>query len=236
MGGGVLFIDEAYTLFGGSIFAKEAVDQLVQLMTEPNHIHKTVVILAGYKTQMEEVLRSANPGLCSRITGRIEFPNWEAEDSLKFIKTEGNREGIILDHDAENFLLAGLKRIRNRPGWANARDSKNLVSQLYSARALRLVDCIESDDASYTLGDVNKVIIDLEKQRPKGDASSLDSEMMMIEQNIQSLEQKFISVENENIRECEQERMDLHSQKANDDDQVVFFALLRACQVAGYDT
>jgi SpoVK/Ycf46/Vps4 family AAA+-type ATPase len=74
--GGVLFIDEAYTLGQGTIFAQEAVDQLVALMTEPEHLHKTVVILAGYKDQMERMLGS-NEGVRSRFTGRIEFPDWD---------------------------------------------------------------------------------------------------------------------------------------------------------------
>ncbi|KAJ1381281.1 hypothetical protein B484DRAFT_411780, partial [Ochromonadaceae sp. CCMP2298] len=66
--GGVLFIDEAYTLgggmkAGGHNFAQEAVDQLVALMTLPEHLHCTVVVLAGYPEQMEQMLQSANPGL-----------------------------------------------------------------------------------------------------------------------------------------------------------------------------
>lgn len=61
----MLFIDEAYSLCrrgGGNTDTQEAMDQLVALMTEPEHLHKTVVILAGYKNEMDRMLSSVNPG------------------------------------------------------------------------------------------------------------------------------------------------------------------------------
>jgi SpoVK/Ycf46/Vps4 family AAA+-type ATPase len=87
--GGVLFIDEAYTLGGGTgsgAFSQEAVDQLVKLMTDPEHLKKTVVILAGYKKPMERMIEHANEGLHSRFEGRIEFPDWSADDCVASIR------------------------------------------------------------------------------------------------------------------------------------------------------
>jgi SpoVK/Ycf46/Vps4 family AAA+-type ATPase len=64
--GGVLFIDEAYALAGQSLYSTEAVEQIVALTTAKEHLHKTVVILAGYTKKMDKMLRETNPGLASR--------------------------------------------------------------------------------------------------------------------------------------------------------------------------
>jgi AAA+ superfamily predicted ATPase len=87
--GGVLFIDEAYTLGGGTgrgTFSQEAADQLVKLMTDPEHLKKTVVILAGYKKPMERMIEHADEGLRSRFEGRIEFPDWSTDDCVVSVR------------------------------------------------------------------------------------------------------------------------------------------------------
>lgn len=77
--GGVLFIDEAYSLGRGS-FGKEAEEQLTQLCTSPDHLNKTVVILAGYREKMDKMLATTNPGIRSRFTARLEFADWSPAD------------------------------------------------------------------------------------------------------------------------------------------------------------
>jgi len=121
---------------GGKAFAEEAVDQLVQLMTEPEHLHKTVVIFAGYKAQMDHMLATANPGLRSRIAGRIEFPDWDASDCAEHVRIECERSGINLSSDAHKCLIREFDEIMLRPGWANARDSTNVINQLYAVPVL----------------------------------------------------------------------------------------------------
>eukprot|EP00966_Prymnesium_polylepis_P245262 5673638-Prymnesium_polylepis.1 len=118
--GGVLFIDEAYTLGQGTVFAQEAIDQLVAQMTEPEHLHITVVILAGYKEPMERMLAAANEGVRSRFTGRIEFPDWDAADCVASIRKKCDEENIRLADDAAQMLQHELSTIQARPGWANA--------------------------------------------------------------------------------------------------------------------
>nr|WP_279579422.1 AAA family ATPase [Fodinicola feengrottensis] len=87
--GGVLFIDEAYTLartFGAnSDLGLEAIDELVRLME--NHRDDLVVIVAGYTTEMTEFM-DINPGLRSRFSRTIEFPAYNADDLAKIIELQ----------------------------------------------------------------------------------------------------------------------------------------------------
>jgi Holliday junction resolvasome RuvABC ATP-dependent DNA helicase subunit len=169
--GGVLFIDEAYTLGGGTgsagAFSQEAVDQLVKLMTDPEHLKKTVVILAGYKEPMEQMMRHANPGLLSRFDERIEFPDWSADDCVAFIRQKCEGENIRLMSDAEQRLLHSLREIAKRPGWANARDSVKTYDLLNRARAQRYPQA--EAEACFTVEDVAAAMAKLKAQRPPGE-------------------------------------------------------------------
>ena len=145
-------------------------------MTEPQHLHKTVVILAGYRHEMDDMLEKGNTGLRSRITGRIEFPDWSAEDCVDMIKAKAASDGISLGAGASEALGRGLAGIRARNGWANARDGHNVLRRLYSERAQRLGalrgggggGAPEESEAAptYTQGDVAKALERLGAQRP----------------------------------------------------------------------
>jgi len=164
--GGVLFIDEAYTL-GQGHYSSEAVDQLVALMTSPEHLNKTVVILAGYKEQMERMLGS-NDGLRSRVTGRIEFPDWDAEDVVNAVRQKCEREAIRLTDEAAQVLSSELREIQARPSWANARDCVTSCRLLYKARAQRCANAGEAEP-SYVEQDATTAMAALRETRPLGD-------------------------------------------------------------------
>ena len=142
--GGVLFIDEAYALGGTpgahqkDSFCEQAVDQLTALMTTPKHLHRTVVVLAGYREPMQQMLKSVNPGFRSRFSQELSFPDWDADDCLACLRNTCKMEEVALDTDAELTLRAGFELLRHLPGWANARDAVGLYTQMYSARAVRL--------------------------------------------------------------------------------------------------
>jgi AAA+ superfamily predicted ATPase len=168
--GGVLFIDEAYTLGGGAdrtVFAQEAMDQLVGKMTEEEHLNRTVVILAGYREPMERMMASANEGAKSRFTGRIEFPDWDAADCEVAIRARCERERITLLDAASQRLRLELEEIKSRPGWSNARDCGTMYKFMYESRALRRTTAAEAEP-SFVADDVEKAAAQLRAQRPFG--------------------------------------------------------------------
>lgn len=103
--GGVLFIDEAYSLFRGKddSFGLEAIDTLVKGMED--HRDDLVVILAGYSREMEEFL-TANSGLRSRFPNLIEFPDYTGEELLLITKSIVKGKGYRLAEECEKPLLA----------------------------------------------------------------------------------------------------------------------------------
>jgi len=168
--GGVLFVDEAYTL-GQGLYSSEAIDQLVALMTSPDHLNKTVVILAGYQEPMERMLGS-NEGLRSRVTGRIKFPDWDADDCVEAVRQKCEREDIRLTDAAAQLLADELREIHSRPSWANARDSVTTCRLLYKARAQRCASTAEAEP-SYVEQDVTAAMAKLRETRPQGSPISV---------------------------------------------------------------
>eukprot|EP00923_Selenidium_pygospionis_P041082 GHVN01071129.1.p1 GENE.GHVN01071129.1~~GHVN01071129.1.p1 ORF type:complete len:638 (+),score=127.86 GHVN01071129.1:193-1914(+) len=129
--GGVLFIDEAYTLGEGQ-FGKEACDSLVAAMTSQEFGDVTVVI-AGYTDQIDEML-DRNSGLKSRFTQMIEFPSWKKEDCVSFYEHLARKEAFELEKGVELLISAGCSSLLSLNGWGNGRD----VTQLWKAsKALR---------------------------------------------------------------------------------------------------
>jgi AAA+ superfamily predicted ATPase len=141
--GGVLFIDEASDLFGET---PDAVDQLIARMTEPEHSGRTVVILAGYKQAMDEMIRHCSGGFCSHFTGRIEFPNWDADDCLRYIRDICQQERRPLEANAETLLYDAFRVAGTHPSWSNARDCVTMQKLLYRAFAARNVQgCVTTN-------------------------------------------------------------------------------------------
>ncbi|KAJ7707708.1 P-loop containing nucleoside triphosphate hydrolase protein [Mycena rosella] len=124
--GRVLFIDEAYRLGEGQ-FAKEAIDELVGILTQPRYQSKLVVILAGYDTEMNDLL-AVNTGLSSRFPEEIVFPNMRPEQCMQVLKKELERAKVQLDPDQAMIdLIAEMSRLRS---WGNARDMKTISKKM----------------------------------------------------------------------------------------------------------
>ena len=136
--GGILFIDEAYALGGDDKFCQQAVDQLTALMTTKQHLHRTVVILAGYRESMDAMLCSVNPGFRSRFSQQLDFPDWDAADCVECLQNKAREEGVALDQEALPTLRVGFERLQKCHGFANARDAVSLYTTCYKARAVRL--------------------------------------------------------------------------------------------------
>jgi SpoVK/Ycf46/Vps4 family AAA+-type ATPase len=133
--GGVLFIDEAYSLLGqtSADFGKEVIDTLVDEMTKSNE--NLVVILAGYPNEMNELLES-NPGLRSRFKKFFYFPDYNAEELLQIIVSYGESFQYHLTEEAKQMLLETMERESFQ---GNGRFATNLVDEMIQAQAARLM-------------------------------------------------------------------------------------------------
>ncbi|MGN0345769.1 MAG: AAA family ATPase [Lachnospiraceae bacterium] len=139
--GGILFIDEAYTLTvgkGNGDFGQEAVDTLLKAMED--HRDDLIVIVAGYPDLMEEFLNS-NPGLKSRFNKFIYFEDYSAEEQLAILKSMVKKQDYKLSEDAETYALEYFqKRYAEKPdNFANARDVRNFMEKAITNHASRVV-------------------------------------------------------------------------------------------------
>ena len=136
--GGVLFIDEAYSLARGGEkdFGKEAIDALVKAMEDNKD--NLVLILAGYRQEMDWFLQS-NPGLRSRFPIHIDFPDYTLEELLAIGKLMLKTRQYELTSDAEDALRFNLQLLLNTHRYAgNARLVRNLVEKTVRKQAVRL--------------------------------------------------------------------------------------------------
>ena len=133
--GGVLFIDEAYSLLGQSSgdFGKEVIDTLVDEMTR--HNENLVVVLAGYPNEMKLLLES-NPGLQSRFKKFLHFEDYSNTELLQIMKSYGAQFDFYLTEEAEEFILTELDTHSND---GNGRFATNLMNEAFQAQALRLM-------------------------------------------------------------------------------------------------
>lgn len=155
--GGVLFIDEAYSLStGGSTdFGIEAVNELVQAME--NHRDDLVVVVAGYPDEMSDFL-AMNPGLRSRFASEIQFKDLDASQLTAIVVDHAQREGLHLTHEAEAGIEKHFLSIHRDRAFGNGRDARNLFEAIKMAQALRLakdpsaelMEIIQADVASAT--------------------------------------------------------------------------------------
>ena len=237
--GGVLFIDEAYTL-GNGHYAQEAIDQLVDLMTKPEHEFKTVIILAGYTREMEQML-ACNSGLISRMKGRIEFPDWDVQDCLRMVQNTTAQQGIPLEEAAVALLAQELDEIRGRQGWANARDCHTTMRELYAARALRLTS--EAEHApSFTDTDAKQAMETLRAQRPLGDAPGIKDARAQGTTHVARFQDAPAPAQESHNEATHgvtggelQQELEKMALEGVGDGRTVFAALLEACKNAGYD-
>ncbi|TCO43721.1 parallel beta helix pectate lyase-like protein [Kribbella antiqua] len=137
--GGVLFIDEAYTLSrsagNAGDFGQEAIDALVKLMED--HRDEIAIIVAGYTAEMSDFL-DANPGLASRFSKTIEFENYSAEELLLITDRMVAGGDYLLDPAAGPPLTSYFDRIAHGANFGNAREARRLVEGMRKAQSQRL--------------------------------------------------------------------------------------------------
>ena len=157
--GGILFIDEAYTLSankGEGDFGQEAIDTILKAMED--HRDEFIVITAGYPDLMEEFLDS-NPGLRSRFNKFIFFPDYTAEELRNVFEFTAKKNGYKVSAEALEYLqnYYAIRLAIGEPNFANARDARNIFEKAVTRQANRLADkadCTKEELELLTLADV----------------------------------------------------------------------------------
>ncbi|MED4052552.1 AAA family ATPase [Niallia taxi] len=144
--GGVLFIDEAYSLLSGSNqdFGKEAIDTLVMEMTR--HNENLVVVLAGYPDETKALLAS-NPGLTSRFKKFIHFEDYNKDELIEIMESYAAKFDYHLDKAAKLALQTRLTTFQTN---GNGRFATNLVDESVQMQALRIMEATD-DQIDYSL-------------------------------------------------------------------------------------
>jgi len=137
--GGVLFIDEAYSLSseeGSQDYGKEAIDTLVKGMED--YRDDLVVIVAGYVNEMRKFI-SMNPGLRSRFNKYINFVDYSAEEMLSIFQRQCEKTQFIISAEAEEAALEYFAANQNDPTFGNGRGVRNFFDRVVMNQATRIL-------------------------------------------------------------------------------------------------
>ena len=163
--GGILFIDEAYTLNKGDAvdYGTEAIDTLLKRMEDDRD--KLMVIVAGYPLPMQNFLE-ANPGLRSRFNRYFNFLDYKADELLDIFKLFCRNNSMNLHDDAEQKLFRYYKYLYETKddNFGNARMVRNSFENILQAQSIRLSDYGHIPDdvlSSLTLKDVDNALADV---------------------------------------------------------------------------
>lgn len=140
--GGVLFIDEAYSLVG-DVFGDQAIVELLKRMDDDRG--KFIVIAAGYSKEMEDFL-SSNSGLTSRFTKFIDFEDYDPSEMKAIYKFMLSDKGMILDSQAEQrveSLLGAIYENRDR-SFANGRTVRNIFERSLQNQSARIAPLVKA--------------------------------------------------------------------------------------------
>ncbi|WP_245930906.1 AAA family ATPase [Actinokineospora auranticolor] len=150
--GGVLFVDEAYTLSAGSggsgpDFGREAIDTLVKLMED--HRDDVVVIVAGYTNDMRAFL-AANPGLSSRFTRTIEFADYSAPELVTIVEGLCRAHDYRLEFETRAAVHAYFTKLPRDASFGNGRTARKVFEEMVGRQAYRLAEDEEASPVALT--------------------------------------------------------------------------------------
>jgi SpoVK/Ycf46/Vps4 family AAA+-type ATPase len=147
--GGTLLIDEAYALARGgeNDFGREAIDTVVKYMED--HRDDLALIAAGYPTEMVEFV-DANPGLKSRFTRFIDFPDYTTDELVEIFERMSNDVRYELDDSGRAALRTVIEAEPRTRGFGNARFVRNLFEEAVGRQADRLATVAEPTDEQLT--------------------------------------------------------------------------------------
>ncbi|MFJ9458469.1 right-handed parallel beta-helix repeat-containing protein [Kitasatospora sp. NPDC101447] len=158
--GGVLFIDEAYTLTprgggSGGDFGQEAVDTLMKLMED--HRDEVVVIVAGYQEEMQGFLAS-NPGLASRFSQQIAFDHYSADELVTIVRLQAEQAGYVCAPETLTALAQLCEAVPRDRTFGNGRFARQTLEAMITRQAGRL--------ARLDIGDVSELSLLLPQDIP----------------------------------------------------------------------
>ena len=143
--GGILFIDEAYTLSSDNdMYGKEAIDTLMKRMEDDRG--KFVVIAAGYKDEMETFL-AVNPGLASRFSHKMHIDDYNEDELLAIYKKMAQKDNYKLSPEAEFKLMDVICRmvVSKSDSFGNAREMRNMLDQTIQQLSMRVSQMNQSE-------------------------------------------------------------------------------------------
>ena len=155
--GGVLFIDEAYSLASGdgqgSSYNEEAIATLIQAME--NYRDNLVVIFAGYTKEMQGFL-NANSGIASRIGHTMEFEDYTEDELIQIFENMVKKSGFVLTKEARNKALEVIREYKDTKNFGNARFARSLyeksvikhASNTKNKKSKKALKTIEEEDIS----------------------------------------------------------------------------------------
>ena len=137
--GGLLFVDEAYSLCDGgpgsnNDYGEEAINEMILCL---ENYPETVVIFAGYPDKMAEFLDS-NPGLSSRIPFRVEFDDYSAQELVAISQVIAGEQGYEISPEAKEKLFAIYEAARAEKNFGNGRYARNLVEAAVRSKGIHL--------------------------------------------------------------------------------------------------
>ncbi|MBR0469281.1 MAG: AAA family ATPase [Mogibacterium sp.] len=144
--GGILFIDEAYTLNQeGENFGQEAIDTILKAMEDRRD--EFVVIVAGY-TELMKAFVESNPGLKSRFNKFFEFPDYTVDELQQIFELQCNKYQYKLTEEADAAARKEIIRLEACKGenFANAREVRNLFEKIITNQAARVADLEDVDE------------------------------------------------------------------------------------------
>lgn len=168
--GGVLFIDEAYSLVqseSGGDYGHEAVAALIKAMED--HRGKFCVILAGYRNKMKDMIAS-NPGFQSRIQFELDFQNYSREELRSIARLMLLKMQYKMSERAMDRILDITDILRKNENFANAREMRNILEQVVMCQNLR---CAGTKEKMLEIVDVNRYIKDSGITLPVSSRSSI---------------------------------------------------------------
>lgn len=150
--GGILFIDEAYSLAkggeGSNDYGAEAIEVLIKAMEDNRD--KFTVILAGYTKEMRNLMK-LNPGLKSRINLEIEFEDYKDYELVEIAKSMASDDYYKIDEAGEKAFLEKIKIEKVDENFANARAARNILECAIREKAFRIGDSEVSKEELVTL-------------------------------------------------------------------------------------